>query len=73
MDRRRFLDAVGAAILAEGIDITSTFDQLDHLPRESRESPSDSTQTGETITAKVNVHAHLKRGGGQQTGWKVLA
>lgn len=66
MDRRRFLDATGAAIVAGGIDITATLDQSDRSPKESRESPNDSTQTGETITAKVDLHAHLKRGGGQQ-------
>lgn len=62
MDRRRFLGASGLAMGIGGLYTGFADDQTNH----SSKSPQNSAQADDTVSAKVDLHAHLQRGGGQQ-------
>lgn len=65
MNRRQFIGASGSAILAGCLNAGSVGNQPDGSPPRSQESPESSSTQG-PLSAKVDIHAHLREGGGQE-------
>lgn len=66
MERRRLIGALGSAAVVLGIHAGFTRDQSEPTSGGSQERRNNAAQAGETRTAKVDLHAHLEKGGGQQ-------